>query len=68
VLIEKINLKEQKVARVILFRSEAELGWEKVLEYYSLRFHIEFNFRDAKKHFGLEDFIKEWKMRQISRI
>ncbi len=57
VLIEKINVKAQKVARVILFSSDVELGWEKLIEYYSLRFQIEFNFRDAKQHFGLEDFM-----------
>jgi putative transposase len=34
-----------------------ELGWEKLVDYYSLRFQIEFNFRDAKQHFGLEDFM-----------
>ena len=28
-----------------------------MIEYYSLRFQIEFNFRDAKQHFGLEDFM-----------
>jgi putative transposase len=26
-------------------------------DYYSLRFQIEFNFRDAKQHWGLEDFM-----------
>jgi putative transposase len=57
VLIEKINVKEKKIARVLLFSSEVELGWEKVIEYYALRFQIEFNFRDAKQHFGLEDFM-----------
>ncbi len=57
VLIEKINRAEQKVAKVILFSSDLELGWEKLIEYYSLRFQIEFNFRDAKQHFGLEDFM-----------
>jgi len=57
VIIEKINLKEKKAARVILFSSDVELSWVKVLEYYSLRFQIEFNFRDAKQHFGLEDFM-----------
>ena len=30
---------------------------EKLVDYYSLRFQIEFNFRDAKQHFGLEDFM-----------
>jgi putative transposase len=33
------------------------LRWEKLADYYSLRFQIEFNFRDAKQHFGLEDFM-----------
>jgi len=57
VLIEKTNVKEQKAARVILFSSDLGLSWEKVIEYYSLRFQIEFNFREAKQHFGLEDFM-----------
>ena len=26
------------------------------MEYYSLRFQLEFNFRDAKQYWGLEDF------------
>ncbi len=30
---------------------------EKLIDYYSLRFQIEFNFREAKQHFGLEDFM-----------
>lgn len=37
--------------------SDIELGWEKLVDYYSLRFQIEFNFREAKQHFGLEDFM-----------
>ena len=40
-----------------MFSSDLELGWEKLIDYYSLRFQIEFNFRDAKQHFGLEDFM-----------
>jgi hypothetical protein len=35
------------------------LSWEKIVEYYRLRFQIEFNFRDAKQHFGLEDFMNQ---------
>ena len=27
------------------------------MDYYRLRFQIEFNFRDAKQHWGLEDFM-----------
>jgi putative transposase len=57
VVIEKTNVTEQKIARVILFSSDLVLSWEKVIEYYSLRFQIEFNFREAKQHFGLEDFM-----------
>ena len=57
VIIEKRNLKKGKVGHVILFSSDVELGWEKLIEYYRLRFQIEFNFRDAKQHFGLEDFM-----------
>jgi putative transposase len=40
-----------------LFSSDLQLNSEKLVEYYSLRFQIEFNFRDAKQHFGLEDFM-----------
>ena len=50
-------MKTQKVGHVILFSSDAQLGWEKLVDYYSLRFQIEFNFREAKQHFGLEDFM-----------
>jgi protein associated with RNAse G/E len=57
VVIVKTNLKKRKVGYLILFSSDEELGWEKVIEYYSLRFQIEFNFRDAKQHFGLENFM-----------
>jgi putative transposase len=57
VIIKKLNLKTQKAGHAILFSSDAELGWEKLIDYYSLRFQIEFNFRDAKQHFGLEDFM-----------
>jgi putative transposase len=57
VIIVKINLKTRKVGHAILFSSDAWLGWEKLIDYYSLRFQIEFNFRDAKQHFGLEDFM-----------
>lgn len=57
VIIEKINLKRAKIGHAILFSSDLELNFEKLIEYYGLRFQIEFNFRDAKQHFGLEDFM-----------
>jgi putative transposase len=57
VIILKTNLKTQKVARVVLFSSDLELAFDKLIDYYCLRFQIEFNFRDAKQFWGLEDFM-----------
>jgi putative transposase len=63
VIIEKTNKKSEKVGHAILFSSDVELSSEKLIEYYSLRFQIEFNFRDAKQHFGLEDFMNQTEVR-----
>ena len=57
VIITKTNLKTGACANVNLFSSDLELSWEKIIDYYSLRFQIEFNFRDAKQYWGLEDFM-----------
>lgn len=57
VIIVKINLKTQTRAHVVLFSSDLELAYDKVIDYYRLRFQIEFNFRDAKQFWGLEDFM-----------
>jgi len=57
VIITKTNLKTGKFAHVVLFSSDLQLSSEKVIDYYSLRFQIEFNFRDAKQFWGLEDFM-----------
>jgi len=62
VIIVKINLKTRKTGHAILFSSDVELNSEKLMDYYSLRFQIEFNFRDAKQHFGLEDFMNTTKV------
>jgi hypothetical protein len=56
VVVVKLNLSKQQAGYALLFSSDTELAWEKVVEYYRLRFQIEFNFRAAKQHFGLEDF------------
>lgn len=55
--ITKTNLKTGAFASVNLFSSDLELAYEKIIDFYSLRFQIEFNFRDAKQHWGLEDFM-----------
>ena len=57
VILVKTNLTSQAWSRVILFSSDLELSFEKLIDYYSLRFQIEFNFRDAKQFWGLEDFM-----------
>src|SRR6266704_5052274 len=57
VVIVKTNLKTQAVAHVVLFSSDLELPYEQLIDYYRLRFQIEFNFRDAKQYWGLEDFM-----------
>jgi hypothetical protein len=57
VCIVKTNLKTQAQAHVLLFSSDLALRFDKLLEYYCLRFQLEFNFRDAKQYWGLEDFM-----------
>ena len=57
VIIAKTNLRTQARAHVVLFSSDLALGYAPLVNYYSLRFQIEFNFRDAKQYWGLEDFM-----------
>lgn len=57
VIIVKENLKTKARDFVILFSSDLDLDYEKLINYYKLRFQIEFNFRDAKQYWGLEDFM-----------
>ena len=57
VIISKVNLKTGAFASVNLFSSDLDLSFEKIIDFYSLRFQIEFNFRDAKQFWGLEDFM-----------
>jgi hypothetical protein len=57
VIITKTDLKTGACAHVNLFSSDLALAAEQIIDYYSLRFQIEFNFRDAKQYWGLEDFM-----------
>lgn len=57
VIIVKVNLQTQAWAHVILFSSDLALTYTTLIDYYRLRFQIEFNFRDAKQYWGLEDFM-----------
>lgn len=57
VIIVKTNLTTNAWAHVILFSSDLSLSHDQLIAYYSLRFQLEFNFRDAKQFWGLEDFM-----------
>jgi putative transposase len=57
VIILKTNLDTQARAHAILFSTDLEQAYNKIIQFYSLRFQIEFNFRDAKQYWGLEDFM-----------
>ena len=57
VMIVKTNLTTQARAHVLLFSSDLALPYDKLVEYYGLRFQIEFTFRDAKQYWGLDDFM-----------
>ena len=57
VIIVKTNLHTQARAHVVLFSSDLALAYAPLVDYYGLRFQIEFNFRDAKQYWGLEDFM-----------
>jgi len=57
VIILKTNLKTHSQAHVLLFSSDLALRFDKLIDNYCLRFQLEFNFRDAKQYWGLEDFM-----------
>jgi len=57
IIILKTNLVTHSQAHVILFSTDLEQPYDKIIKFYSLRFQIEFNFRDAKQYWALEDFM-----------
>ena len=57
VILVKTNLTTHAWAHVLLFSGDLALSAEQMITYYSLRFQLEFNFRDAKQFWGLEDFM-----------
>ena len=70
VFIIKTHLKTGKTAQVILLCDDLSLAADTLIDYYSLRFQIEFNFRDAKQYWGLEDFmnIKKTQVNNMTTI
>jgi hypothetical protein len=57
VILLSTDLRTGRQAHVILFCTDLALSADKLTHYYRLRFHIEFNFREAKQFWGLADFM-----------
>jgi hypothetical protein len=57
VIIVKTNTQTGAWAHAILFSSDLAQTYDQIIEYYTVRFQIEFVFRDAKQYWGLEDFM-----------
>jgi len=57
VIVVKTDLRTHRRGHVVLFSTDLTLTGVQLVDYYSLRFQIEFNFRDAKQYWGLEDFM-----------
>ncbi len=56
-VVVKTHLPTGKRGHIVLFSTDLALTAEQIVHYYSLRFQIEFNFRDTKQHWGLDDFM-----------
>jgi hypothetical protein len=52
VIIVKTNRHTQARAHVVLFSSDVALAYAPLVDYYGLRFQIEFNCRDAKQYWA----------------
>lgn len=57
VVLVRTHLASGRRGQVVLFSSDVRLDALTLIDYYALRFQIEFTFRDAKQYFGLEDFM-----------
>jgi putative transposase len=58
VVIVKTHQHTRRQAHVLLFSSDLALPCAQLVDFYGLRFQLEFNFRDAKQYWGLEDFMQ----------
>lgn len=57
VILVKTHLTTGQRGHVVLFSTDLHLAATQLVDFYSLRFQIEFNCRDAKQYWGLEDFM-----------
>lgn len=67
VVIRAVRERDGQQAHKVFFTNDLELDFQTLLDYYSLRFQIEFNFRDAKQYFGLSDF-KNYKKNNLTNF
>jgi putative transposase len=61
-----------KISTNVWFSNDSTICWETLLAYYSMRFQIEYHFRDAngatlRQHFGLADF-KNYKEKNVTNF
>jgi len=56
-----------KYSTTIWFSTDSTICFETLLEYYSMRFQIEYHFRDAKQHVGFSDF-KNYKEKNLNNF
>lgn len=56
-ILVRTNLKTGKISNTNFFSTDLTLEAIYIFNCYTCRFQIEFIFRDAKQHFGLEDFM-----------
>jgi putative transposase len=57
VVLLKVQTDTGKRAHALLFSTDLARSALQLVDFYTLRFQIEFNFRDAKQFWGLEDFM-----------
>lgn len=52
------QIKKQRDAN--FFPNSLDLTAENMIQYYGIRFQIEFDFRETEQHFGLHKMIRLW--------
>lgn len=67
VSIVSTHLKTGKISYTHFFSNNPQLTAQHMMEYYQLRFQIEFDFRDAKQHFGLHQ-LKNYHQTQLNNM
>jgi putative transposase len=67
VIVVATRISDGKISVNIFFTTDLTMDYETLLDYYCLRFQIEFDFRDAKSHFGFSDF-KNYKKENVTNF